>query len=69
VGDLVERVVERRDPGTERDRDAERVGATVAPALGDVAGERLAVVAQRLHGREAEHIAGAADLVGGVPEA
>ena len=56
-------------PATSRDRDAQRVGAAVAPALGDVAGERLAVVAQRLDGGEAEHVDGAAHLVAGVLEA
>ena len=69
VGDLVERVVERRDRRDQADRDAQSVGAAVAPERGDVAGERLAVVAQRLDGGEAEHVDGAAHLVPGVLQA
>jgi len=64
-----EGVVERGDRGDEVQRLAHRVDAARAPLGGDVAGEDLGIVLQRAHRREAQHIDGAAHLVGGVGEA
>ena len=56
VRDLAQRMVEGGDRGNQADGEAEGVGAAVAAVGRDVAGEHLAVVAQRLHGRESEHV-------------
>jgi hypothetical protein len=61
VRHLVHRVVERRDRGDDAgERLAARVDAAVAAVRRDVAGEGLAVVAQRLGGAEVEHVGDAA---------
>ena len=69
VGDLVERMVEGRDGGDEPHRNPQGVGAAVAAVRRDVPGEALAVVAQRLHRGEAEHVDRAPDLMAGVLQA
>ena len=56
VRDLVERVVERRDRADQPHGHAQRVRAAIAAVSGDVAGERLAVVAQRLDRGEPEDV-------------
>ena len=67
VDHLVERVIERRDRADRaQQRLAQRVDLARLAVMGQVAGEHLAVVDQRLVGGEQQHVAGAAHLVGAV---
>ena len=56
VGDLVQRMVEGRDRGDQLDRVARGEDLARLAVGRDVAGEDAAVVAQRLHRREVEHV-------------
>ena len=65
----VQRVIERRDANGASQRLAQRENLSRLALRRDVAGENLAIVPQRLHRGEPQHVQRAADFVAGLAQA